>query len=191
MRKGDFFMSKNRKNARIALFGSLKVMTMSAMLCAMSVVIGIFCKNFLNFGGGLFRVTFENLPILISGVMFGPIVGGIVGAATDIISYLLSNQVYPMNLVVTCGAAAVGAIAGVFSKYIIKKHGYMRLIISSFAAHVVGSMIIKTIGLYSIYGSAILWRAPLYLVIAALEITVMCLMYRNRFIGKMMDGGVF
>ena len=114
VRKGDFFMSKNRKNARIALFGSLKVMTMSAMLCAMSVVIGIFCKNFLNFGGGLFRVTFENLPILISGVMFGPIVGGIVGAATDIISYLLSNQVYPMNLVVTCGAAAVGAIAGVF-----------------------------------------------------------------------------
>lgn len=182
-------MQRNKKNAKIALFGSLKVMTMSAMLCAMSVVIGIFCKNFLNFGFGLFRVTFENLPILLAGIMFGPVVGGMVGAATDIISYLMSNQVYPINLLVTVGAASVGAVSGLMSKYVIKRRGYWRLIIPSVLAHVIGSMIIKTIGLYSIYGAAVLWRVPLYFVIASLEIIVMCLMYRNRTVRRMIDGG--
>ena len=39
------------------LFPNVKGMTLAAMLVAMSVVIGIFCKNYLSFGGGLFRVT--------------------------------------------------------------------------------------------------------------------------------------
>ena len=100
----------------IGLFGSIKIMTMAAMLTAMSVVIGIFCKNFLNFGAGpyagLFRVTFENLPILAAGLMFGPLVGGAVGLSADVISYLLSRQVYPLNPLVTLGAMAVGLVCG-------------------------------------------------------------------------------
>lgn len=179
-------MQRNKKHR---LFKSVKIMTMSAMLCAMSVVIGIFCKNFLNFGGGLFRVTFENLPIVLAGVMFGPTVGGAVGAATDILSYLFSNQVYPINLWVTVGAASVGLMSGFISKYIVKKQGYLRIIVSSLAAHAIGSMTIKTIGLYSIYGVAVLWRIPLYIVIASLEITITCLMYRNHAVRKMIDGG--
>ena len=111
-----------RKNKKVALFGSLKVMTMSAMFCAMSVVIGIFCKSFLNFGLGLFRITFENLPILMSGIMFGPIVGGLVGGATDIVTYFLSGQVYPLNPIVTLGAVSIGLISGFLSRYIFRKH---------------------------------------------------------------------
>ena len=78
-----------------SLFPDLKSLTLAAMLTAMSVVIGIFCKNFLNFGGGLFRITFENLPIILSGILFGPAVGGAVGIASDLVSYLLSSQIYP------------------------------------------------------------------------------------------------
>ena len=178
-----------QRNKNHRLFKSIKVMTMSAMLCAMSVVIGIFCKNFLNFGAGLFRITFENLPIVLAGVMFGPAVGGAVGAATDVLSYLFSNQVYPINLWVTIGAASVGLVSGFISKYIIKKRGYLRIIVSSLAAHAIGSMTIKTIGLYSIYGGAVLWRVPLYIAIASLEITITCLMYHNHTVRRMIDGG--
>ena len=182
-------MQKNTKKKKIGLFGSLQVMTMSAMLCAMSVVIGIFCKSFLNFGGGLFRITFENLPILLSGIMFGPVVGGIVGAATDIVSYFLSGQVYPINPLVTLGAAAIGVISGFFSHFVFRRRGKARIILSSAIAHVVGSMIIKPIGLFTFYSWAVLWRVPLYLVIAPLEIVMLCLMYRNRKVGRMIDGG--
>lgn len=187
VRKGDFFMK--RQNTKIGIFGSIKIMTMSAMLIAISVVIGIFCKTLLNFGGGLFRITFENLPIIMSGIMFGPIIGGLVGAATDIISYLLSPQIYAINLTVTLGAAVVGIVSGFFAKYVFKKKGYARLIFPSIFAHIVGSMIIKPIGLYQFYGAAVLWRIPLYFVIAPLEILVLCLVYKHNSMKKLIDGG--
>lgn len=176
-----------RTKQKISLFGSIRVLTMSAMLIATSVVIGIFCKTFLNFGLGLFRVTFENLPILAAGLMFGPVIGGLAGAATDIISYFLSPQAYPINLVVTLGATMIGVISGLFSHYVFKRRGITRIIVSCLPAHAVGSMIIKSIGLFQFYGIAVLWRVPLYLVIATIEIALLCLMYKNKAVRTLMD----
>ena len=128
---------------------SVRYITLSAMLIAMSVVIGIFCKSVLNFGGGLFRVTFENLPIILSGIIFGPVMGMAVGFASDIISYLLSGQAYPPNLIVSVGATLVGVTAGIVAKFIIKKRGTAQVIVAGGAAHLIGSMIIKPIGLFA------------------------------------------
>ena len=165
----------------------LNVITLAAMLTAMSVVIGIFCKNFLNFGGGLFRITFENLPIILSGIVFGPIIGAVVGVASDMVSYFLSAQVYPPNLVVTLGAAVVGAVSGIVSHVIIKKRGYGQIIASGVSAHLIGSVIIKSIGLYQFYGAAILWRIPLYVFIISMEVLLLCLLYKNLSFRKLID----
>lgn len=162
-----------------ALFNSVKSLSLAAMLVAMSVVIGIFCKTVLNFGNGLFRITFENLPIILSGVVFGPAVGCVVGISSDLISYLLSGQTYPPNLLVTLGAALIGLISGFVSKFLIKKRGNAQFALAGILSHVVGSMIIKPIGLYAFYGWAVLWRIPMYLAIAPIEIFILCLLYRN------------
>ena len=162
------------------LFPNVKGLTLAAMLVAMSVVIGIFCKNYLNFGGGLFRVTFENLPILLTGILFGPVVGGIVGVASDMVSYLLSNQIYPPNLIVTLGACLIGVISGLISHYVVKKRGVCQIIVSGALAHIVGSMIVKSIGLFTFYQWGVLWRIPLYCVIAPLEIFALCLLFRQK-----------
>ena len=134
----------------------------------------------MNFGNGLFRITFENLPIILSGILFGPVIGGTVGIATDLVSYLLSPQVLPPNLLVTLGAFSIGLISGFVSHYVIRKRGVPQIIFSSLAAHVVGSMIIKPIGLYAFYGVAVLWRIPLYFVIVPIEITLLCALFRNQ-----------
>ena len=176
-----------KRNTKLMLFSSLGRLTLAAMLTAMSVVIGIFCKTFLNFGTGLFRITFENLPILLSGILFGPLVGGVIGAASDLISYLLSSQAYPPNLIVTLGATMVGVVSGLVSKCICKSRDYRQIIISSVAAHIIGSMIIKPIGLFQFYGWAVLVRIPLYIVIASLEIFVLCMLYKNSSFRKLID----
>ena len=150
------------------------------MLVAMSVIIGIFCKTFMNFGGGLFRVTFENIPIILSGIIFGPVVGGIVGIATDLVSYLLSPQIYPPNLVVTFGAFLIGFLSGFISKFIYKKRGYWQIILCVAVSHIVGSMTVKTIGLFAFYEWLVLWRIPLYIVIASLETVLLCALYKNK-----------
>lgn len=165
---------------RSRIFRSLRHLTQAAMLTAMSVVIGIFCKSFLNFGNGLFRITFENLPIILSGLLFGPVTGGIVGIATDLISYLLSPQTYPPNLIVTVGAFSVGLLSGLLPRIIIRKRGYAQIILSAAVAHAVGSMIIKSIGLYTFYGIAVLIRIPLYCVISSVEIFIICQLLRNK-----------
>lgn len=174
-------------NKRLRLFGSINTLAISALLCAMSVVIGIFCKTYLNFGTGLFRITFENLPILISGIFYGPVIGAILGVATDLISYLLSPQTYPPNLIVTAGAMAVGLVSGLVSRMLSKRSGYTKIIAAGALAHVVGSMIIKPIGLFQFYGYAVLFRIPLYLLIAPLEILLICLLYKNRNFRKLVE----
>ncbi len=155
-------------------------LTLAAMFTAMSVVIGIFCKSFLNFGTGLFRITFEGLPIILSGILLGPVYGGFVGVSTDLISYFLSPQPYPINPIVTLGSMLLGLIAGLISKLFIKKRGYTQIIVSSSVAHIISSMIIKPIGLFAFYSWAVVWRIPVYLAITPLEITVMCLLYKNK-----------
>lgn len=176
-----------RSTKKIGTFSSIRSLTFAAMLTAMSVVIGIFCKSFLNFGGGAFRITFENLPIIMSGILFGPVVGGLVGAATDVISYFYSTQSFAIDPIVTIGAAAVGLTAGLVSRYLIKTQSYRQIILSGASAHLIGSLLIKTTRLCSLYGSVFLWRIPLYLMIAPTEILVICLLYKNSALRKIFD----
>ena len=174
---------KNRSAAKSAL----KRLVLGAMLAAMSVVIGMFCKSFLNFGGGLWRITFENLPIILAGVFLGPVTGGLVGIVSDLTSYLLSPQIYPPNLIVTFGAFAVGVTAGLMAKFAIRERGTKQIALSAAAAHVIGSMIIKPIGLFQFYQWAVLVRIPLYLVIAPLEILLLCLLWKQKSFRKLFE----
>ena len=171
--------SPNRRRANTGT-AVIKRLVLGAMMAAMSVVIGIVCKNFLNFGGGLLRITFENLPIILAGIFLGPLTGGMVGIVSDMTSYLLSGQIYPPNLIVTLGACSVGVVSGLMAKYVIRTRGLRQIILSGGAAHLIGSMIIKPIGLFQFYQWAVLIRIPLYLVIAPLEIFLLCVLWKQK-----------
>lgn len=179
-----FFILIKRKNG----IGTVRTLTTSAMLTALSIVIGIFCKNFLNFGNGLFRITFENFPIILSGIMFGPLVGALVGIASDVLSFILSTQSFAISPIVTLGAALVGFMAGVVSHYVAKREGLARIILSVLSAHFIGSVIVKSVGLFVYYNWLVLWRIPVYFVIATLEAIVICAMYKNKTFYKLMKG---
>ena len=175
------------KSRRAAGRAALKRLVLGAMLAAMSVVIGMFCKSFLNFGGGLWRVTFENLPIILAGIFLGPVTGGMVGIVSDLTSYLLSPQIYPPNLIVTAGACAVGLVSGLMARFVIRERSAKQIILSASAAHIVGSMIIKPIGLYQFYQWAVLVRIPLYMVIAPLEIFLLCMLWKQKSFRKLFE----
>ena len=172
-------LSKKEKGLR-----NFRVLVFSAMLAAISVVIGIFCKNFLNFGNGLFRITFENFPIILAGIAYGPIAGACVGAVSDIVSYVLSTQSFAISPIVTIGAAMVGAVSGIMSHYVIRKEGLLRILLSVISAHAVGSLIIKSIGLFVYYEWLVLWRISTYIVIGVLEALLICALYKNKYIAK-------
>ena len=178
-------MSKNKDKRKI---GSITVISVSAMMIALSVVIGYICKTvpFLNLGTGL-RITFENLPIIVSGVMFGPIVGACVGCISDLLSCLFSGQA-PMPFVLI-GSIAVGAVAGFCSKFIVRKNGIFKLVIAEISAHLIGSMIIKTAALYFVFGPIVFFRIPISIGIIAVELPLLCLLYKNKTIRRLIDTG--
>ena len=163
---------------------NVRVLATAAMLGALSVVIGIFCKNFLNFGNGLFRVTLENFPIILSGILFGPAVGASVGIVSDMVSYFLSTQSFAISPIVTLGAALIGAVSGLISNYVLKKRSTLSIILSVVCAHLVGSLAVKTFGIFAYYnltyGMMLLYRLPTYTVIAAIESSAICLILKHK-----------
>lgn len=71
----------------IRLFGNLKVLLISGLFIALSIVLG----KQLSFTMGPIRISFENLTILMAGIMFGPLVGMTVGNMAPMLSAVLSS----------------------------------------------------------------------------------------------------
>lgn len=165
---------------------SIRKLVFSALLTALCVVIGWVCKTYLTFGA--IRLTFENLPILLAGFLLGPVYGAAVGAAADLISAPLSG--FGVNPVITLGAAAVGAVAGILSKYIIRKHGFVQILLVSLSSHALGSMIIKSLGLwmYDYAWQLLLLRVPLYIVIGTAEAYIIYIMLKNKKLASFSKG---
>lgn len=131
------------KTSKVRGYGSLKVLTVAAMLAAISVVIGIVCKNFFTFNV-YYRVTFENLPIIFAGIVFGPFVGAAVGVVADIVSCLSSTNP-ALNPLITIGAACVGFVSGAVSKWVVKRRGNLQIAVSVASAHLIGQVAIKSV----------------------------------------------
>ncbi|MBR4034883.1 MAG: hypothetical protein IKJ04_08740, partial [Clostridia bacterium] len=66
----------------------------------------------------------------------------------------------------------------------IKKKGNARIIISVVIAHLIGSIIVKTFGIFAYYnmsyGMLLLYRLPTYAAISAIESFFLCLIFRHK-----------
>ena len=81
-----------------------RILCLAAFLTAMSFLLGYIAKTIQ--GTGPLRFTLEGLPIVLSGMVLGPLYGALTGLAADLLSCLLAGQA-PLPLV-SAGAAAVG-----------------------------------------------------------------------------------
>lgn len=164
---------------------SVLLLTSAALLASVSVVLAFLAKSI--FGTSPIRVTFESLPIFLGSMLFGPTTGILIAVSADLLSCLLSGMA--PNPIITVGAALIGLIAGVLYRYLLpSRFPKLRVFFSVMSAHVFGSMIVKSIGLYIFYGWAILYRIPVYLVTAVIESLILIYLTANealmRQIGK-------
>lgn len=166
----------------------LKALAMMAILAALSIILG----KYLAIGvGDVLRFSFENLPIIFAGIMFGPMGGILVGVVADLIGCVLVG--YAINPIITLGAAAIGGISGLFWIFKKKMHGIssaVKIPICVILSHIVGSVIIKTFGLSAFYDMPflilMLWRLLNYAIIGALESVILYFLTKNKAISKEM-----
>ncbi len=131
-------------------YGKAALITLLAMLTAISVITGILCKNLFTVAV-YYRFTLENIGVLFAGIFFGPGAGAIVGIAVDVISCLLSTNP-AVNPVIMLGAALVGATSGIVSKYFMKTRGLRQYVTAAAAAHLLGQVIVKSVGKILYFG---------------------------------------
>ena len=168
-----------------------KKLVFSALMVAVCVVIGWICKSYFTFG--TVRVTFDNFPLMLVGILLGPVWGAVVGIASDLVSCLMSG--FAVNPIITLGAASVGLVSGLVSRYIIKGRKFAPLLLVSLLSHAVGSVVIKSIGLWTIYRypfyAVVGPRIPLYIVIAAVEAYFMYVILKNRRLNNTFGNGEY
>ncbi len=171
---------------RPPLFGNLRVLVASALLIALSVVLG----KYLAVSTPVFRFSLENLPILMAGIFFGPVIGAIVGVIADLIGCVLMS--YTVNPLITLGAALIGGLSGSVIRLSTRGGRPLRAVWIGAAvsiAHIAGSMTVKTVGL-ALFAhvplETLLWRIPLYVIIGGVECALLLLLVRNKlFMGQL------
>lgn len=147
-----------------------------ALLAALSIVFG----KYLSVTLGFIRFSFENLPILMGAIFFGPLYGAAIGAVADLVGCLLVG--YSINPLITLGAACTGFFTGLVYRYFKHKNDKVRVFVAGYSGHVVGSMVVKSIGLRVFYQYAIpllLLRIPNYIIIGGVECAILCLLLAN------------
>ena len=164
---------------------SLRITIILALMVAISILMG---KYLAIRGGDVMRFSLENTPIILSGIAFGPGAGALVGLVADLVGCVMVG--YTINPLVTLGAVAIGLISGFVPRILAKINisGKIQLAITVAVAHLVGSVVIKTLGLAAYYDMPLvilmLWRVLNYLIVGALDGIVVHILLSRKEIDK-------
>lgn len=172
----EVFYMKNENKAIIPL----RVSICLSALVALSIV----CGKYLAINiPPVMRFSFESMPIIFAGIVFGPVAGAIVGVVADLVGCLLVG--YETIPLITIGAGLIGLSSGVMGVAFRKKDGYgiAQIALSTLLAHAVGSVVVKTLGLAEFYAmpfyALLLWRTLNYAIIGVLEILILYFLLKN------------
>ena len=174
---------------KLVIFKTLTILTCSAFLAALSIV----CGKYLQLPvGNVMRFSFENTPVIMAGVIFGPAVGAIVGVVADIIGSILVG--YEINPIITVGAGAIGLVSGTIWHLTGKAHrlqNLARLAMAVAGAHLVGSVIIKTFGLAAYYSMPfiilMLWRFLNYAIVGLADALILYYLLKNKMLSSQIN----
>ena len=169
------------------LGSNLRLLAVSAFLAALSIICGKYLALSL---GNVLRFSFENLPILLAGMMFGPITGMVVGTVADVVGCVM--VAYPINPLVTLGAACVGLLSGLLFRLTRKLPLLWQTFVTVIATHLVASVIVKTIGLAAYYDMPLhiltLWRLLNYVIVGVAEWLLLYTVLKNQALRRRFEG---
>lgn len=167
------------KTSKKRLSGNLRLLAVSAFLAALSIICGKYLALSL---GTVLRFSFENLPILLAGMMFGPFVGMTVGVVADLLGCVM--VAYAINPLVTIGAACIGFLGGVLFRVTKRLPLLWQTCVTVILTHLVASVLVKTFGLAQYYDMpfhiVLLWRLLNYVVVGVAEWLLLYTVLKNQ-----------
>ena len=146
-------------------------------VCAMLVAVGVVLSGVLSIpdlslgGNYTMKIGFGALAPILAGILYGPLYGGIVGGLVDLLQALL----FPKGAFVpwfTVVAVFSGLIPGLFFIKRRRVPSFPRILLAAFSGQVICSVILNTLLLWWLYGSAFWVLLPKRLVNQAIMIPV-------------------
>lgn len=120
-------------------------LAMGGLFAAMSI---IFTRFFaLYIAGGSIRLSFGDIPLLLSGAMFGPVIGALTGIVADLAGMLMFGSVGPYFPGFTLTAALTGLIPGLILYKNNKEYKLWKIILTIFIVSIFVALILNTLWL--------------------------------------------
>ena len=127
-------------------FSKTQVLAFSGMLIAVAAVLGFFKVPI----SSVLEIRFQSIPMAIGGILFGPVTGGIIGAASDVICYLV-KPTGPFFPGFTISYFLTGLIFGLILHN--KKPSLVRIIIAESLNAVLIGILLNSVWLSMLYGN--------------------------------------
>ncbi|MBO4374559.1 MAG: folate family ECF transporter S component [Lachnospiraceae bacterium] len=126
-----------------------KVLTTSAMLLAIAVILGFFKIPVSD----VVEIRLQFLPVACAGMLFGPAVGGITGGLTDVLSFLV-KPTGPFFPGFTITAVLQGVLYGVILGK--KEPTLKRIITAQLLDSIIIGLVMNSICLSLLYGQGVI-----------------------------------
>ncbi len=122
-------------------------LTVCALLTALSVVLA---RVLTLIPAETTRISLEAVPIVLAGLLCGPLPGALVGFAADLIGCLISPFGY--NPIFCVPPILYGLLAGLLRRYVLEKPTLPRTALAFFPAALIGSILWQSMALALVYG---------------------------------------
>ena len=159
------------------------ITTKTIAFCAIFTALGVIVARFLSIAPNeSTRFSFESVPIFLSGVLFGPLAGAMVGFATDFIGCLFSP--YGFNPLMCLPPVLYGLCGGLFQGLIMKKLSLFRIFAAYFPAVILGSILWQSYALSTVSGKGFLFflgtRSIQFAVVFVLDALLTWMLFKSR-----------
>ena len=177
-------MEKKHRNSQF----TTKTLVSCALLAAISIVLARLL-SYAPFGNT--RWSLDKFPLFLSGLLFGPLAGGLTGFVADAAGSMLQ---YGFNPILCPPAILYGVFGGLFRKWVLKKPVLPKLIVSYLVPVVLGSWLYQSAALaycfnpatlYASFISNLIARGIQFAVVAALEIGIISLLLGTHVFHRM------
>ncbi len=149
---------------------NVRTMIIMALLAALGAVFSAFLSLELNFTGvKTVEISLTPLPVMLAGIFFGPLAGGIVGFVADTAGFFMGVQMGAYNPVFSITMALFGVIAGLFYMRS-KKNSIWKATGAALTAQLVCSVALNTFFVWVFYGVPLAALIPPRLIGAAVEL---------------------
>ena len=180
----------NQKNTPSPRRMTARVLAHCALLAAISVVLARLIIPMPNVST---RFSLEAVPIFLSGALFGPLAGGLVGFTADAVGCLFSG--YGYNPIFCLPPILYGVFGGVFRRWLGKGVTLPKLFAALLPPVVLGSILWQSAALSFIYNSKgsfqqsliyfLSTRSLQFAVTIVLDVLVIFLLFRAKIFDRM------